>query len=193
MSDYKEKIAKAKELNASKANTFTFKDENTKQVADNLVEVKKTLEGLQNAFEKGVEHFDNTTTNDLLEEALDKVVELHKAGGENVKELANSIVKQIADIRIDVNVPKQEQKIENKIVVEDWRKAYMFSDSDKTESTKYVGFVSPSGEWYIERITSSETSDKARFIFGKDDYVSNWGKRLQLDYKYLFEAYNGRT
>lgn len=156
------------------------------EIVDGLSDIKDSLADLQN---RTIE-VDNTETNQVLEQALDKVVELQKQSEGNNEKLVAEIVDRISKIRVEVNAPKSPD-VHNKIVVTDWKKEYIFSDSDKSQSTTYVGFVNPKGEWYIELVTKSKTSDKARFIFGKDDYVSNWGKRLQHNYKYLYEAING--
>lgn len=190
--NYKDKKEKLKNLEKPDSQTVILKGSGNKKVAKELKDIKEQLESLQNAFERGLDVYDNTTTNELLEKSLDRAVELQKESDERHKALVEEIVGKISAIRTVVNVPKQEQKIVNKILVQDWRKEYMFSDSDKSESMTYVGFVNPKGEWYIERVTKSKTSDKARFIFGTDDYVSNWGSRLKHNYKYLYEAFNGR-
>lgn len=191
MSDVKDKIAKAKQLNRSKQPTFTFKDENTKLIATELQDIKKSIADLAKSYEKGIDVFDRTDTNDLLEQSLDKAVELQKESDGRHDKLVKEIVEQIAKIRPVVNLPEQKQDVVNKIIVSDWKKEYMFSDSDKSEGTTYVGFVNPKGGWYIERVSKSKTSDKARFIFGSDSYVSNWGNRLKHNYKLLYEAING--
>lgn len=194
MSDYKDKLAKARKKTVREGNTFYFKDEHSEDILNSLIDVKTQLESLETAVGNNTEKFDIETTNKLLEDNLDKVISLHKQGGDEFKTLAASIVKQIAELQINVNVPEQKQAIVNKIVVQDWRKEYMFSDSDKGKTITFVGFVSPTGSWYIEKVTKGDTSDNARFAFGSSDYVSNWGKHKQLTYEYLFEAYpNGRN
>lgn len=165
--------------------------QNFDNLGDQLSDIKNRLSELQSAYERGVDIFDSNTTNELLEKSLDKAVEIQKQGDKSLQKAIDTIIEQVAKIRPIVNVPEQKQSITNKIVVQDWKKEYMFSDSDKTETTTYVGFVKPDGGWYIERITKSKTSDKARFVFGGGDYVSNWGKRLQHNYKYLYEAIDG--
>jgi hypothetical protein len=191
MSEVAEKLAKAKKLSSNKATTFVFKDEATQEMANTLVEVKDKLNSLQDAYERGLDVFNQSETNDLLEKSLDQAVELQRQADGKLDELVGTIIEQVAKIRPVVNLPEQKREIINKIIVSDWKKEYTFTDSDKTETTTYVGFVNPQGGWYIERVTKSKTSDKARFIFGKSDYVSNWGSRLQHNYKYLYEAING--
>ena len=192
MGQYKDKLTKARELESKKNTVYKVEDQSSKKVAEELAEVKNKLDELQNAFERGLDVFDTTTTNELLEKSLDRAVELQKESEGKFDGLVKTIIEQVSKIRPVVNMPEQKREIVNKIVVQDWKKEYVFSDSDKSESTTYVGFVNPGGGWYIERVAKSKTSDKARFIFGKGDYVSNWGKRLQHNYKYLFEAIDAR-
>lgn len=192
MGQYKDKLTKARELESKKNTVYKVEDQSSKKVAEELAEVKNKLDELQNAFERGLDVFDTTTTNELLEKSLDRAVELQKESEGKFDGLVKTIIEQVSKIRPVVNMPEQKREIVNKIVVQDWKKEYVFSDSDKSESTTYVGFVNPGGGWYIERVTKSKTSDKARFIFGKGDYVSNWGKRLQHNYKYLYEAIDAR-
>lgn len=85
----------------------------------------------------------------------------------------------------------QEKGVIHKVVVQDWRKEYMYSDSDKTGSTIYAGFIHKTGKWFIERITKSGETSKARYVFGKKDYAQNWGNKSALNYQYLHEAYDG--
>lgn len=196
--DYKAKKEALKNKPKREIKGIVVTDADSQKIAEELEGMKTHLAEMAESFEKGIETFDNTKANELLEENLDRVVELQKEIDGNNTERAKDfekrikeIVDKIAAIRPVVNVQEKESKIVNKIIVEDWKKQYMFSDSDKSESTTYVGFVRPDGGWYIERVTKSKTSDKARFIFGDSDYVSNWGSRLQHNYKYLYEAING--
>jgi len=177
LSKYRKKKTEQKQSLAKEAN---------QEIVEGLAEIKESLAELQS---RPIE-LDNTETNKVLEQALEQVVELQKQSEGNNEKLVAEIVDRISKIRVEVNAPKSPD-VHNKIVVSDWQKEYIFSDSDKSEGTTYIGFVNPKGEWYIEAVYKSKTSDKARFIFGKEDYVSNWGKRLQHNYKYLYEAING--
>lgn len=192
MSEYEAKLKKAKE-------TYT-RDDNELRVGffgdKDIQKIHTALNTIEDNFTKAIE--DNTDKNREINN--DKFIELKSEieaiqnklhEGIELKDLQDIITK-IAEIKVNpiINIPAPVSNVENKIVVQDWKKEFMFSDSDKTDTTTYVGFVNPSGGWYIERVTKSKSSDKARFVFGRSDYVSNWGKRLKQDYKLLFEVFN---
>ena len=123
--------------------------ESNQEIVDGLSEIKDSLAELQS---RPIE-IDNTDSNKILEEALDQVVALQKQSEGNNEKLVAEIVDKISKIRVEVNAPKNPD-VHNKIVVSDWKKEYIFSDSDKSESTTYIGFVNPKGEWYIEIVLS---------------------------------------
>lgn len=195
MSDYKERLARAKKnVTSNKSGgVVVLGDKDIKNLHKAVVEMQLRV---SNAIKENETKSVNRNT-DQLKAITDELKSLQLAFEGTVKPKdISDLAKRIENLKFEpiFNIPKQETPIvNNKINVQDWRREYMFSDSDKTKSTTYVGFVNPNGGWYIERVTKSDTSDKARFVFGKSGYVSNWGKRLQLDYKYLFEAYNGRN
>jgi len=194
MSNYDEKLLKAKQSVQPKepeVRVGFFGDNDIKKIHESIAEMQgKVQAALQEQDTEAVER--NTEQFKALKASLDELQQGFANGVSvtNLKELYDKFEK----IKFDpvINVPTPIANVQNKIVVQDWKKEYIFSDSDKSESTTYVGFVNIAGGWYIERVTKSKTSDKARFVFGKGDYVSNWGKRLQQDYKYLYEAIDAR-
>lgn len=194
MSDYKEKLAKAKSniKKPSSNGLMVLGDEDVKKIHEAVATMHLKLTNL--VKEKETEATDRNS--DQFMQLKNSIGELSQAlSGGIEKSDIEKIVEKISAIEFNpkINVPTPIANVNNKIVVQDWRKDYIFSDSDKTKSVTYVGFVSPTGSWYIERVNKSETSDKARFVFGSSDYVSNWGSRLKLNYKLLFEAYpNGK-
>jgi hypothetical protein len=62
---------------------------------------------------------------------------------------------------------------------------YVISDLDDASSTKYYGFVSSTGEWYIMKLTTTES----RYVSGSSDYATNWTGRAGLTYQYFYEAF----
>jgi hypothetical protein len=191
MSNYGQKLTKLKSIKkpAEDAKVGFFDNEDIFKLREALVKMQDNVELVLaerelTAINRSSEQFKELQSAvNSLENNLKQGIDVN-----NFKDVIDAV--NAIKINPIVNVPTPIANVENKIVVQDWRKEYMFSDSDKSESTTYVGFVNPSGGWYIERVTKSKTSDKARFVFGKSDYISNWGKRLKLDYKYLFEVFN---
>lgn len=58
---------------------------------------------------------------------------------------------------------------------------YKAADLDEAGATKYYGFLSRSGAWYIMR-----SNDVAyRYTRGSSDYVTNWTNRESLTYDYI--------
>lgn len=59
--------------------------------------------------------------------------------------------------------------------------AFHPSDLDNTTATKYFGFVTSDGRWYIMKKDGGEI----RYCFGRSGYVANWSNRLSLTYRYF--------
>ncbi len=191
MSNYEKKLTKLKSIKkpAEDAKVGFFDNQDILEFKQTIIDLQKNVELIltereATAINRSSEQFKE------LQSALNSLENNLKQGIDvnNFKDVIDAV--NAIKFNPIINVPTPIANVENKILVQDWRKEYMFSDSDKSESTTYVGFVNPNGGWYIERVTKSKTSDKARFVFGKSDYISNWGKRLKLDYKYLFEVFN---
>jgi len=60
---------------------------------------------------------------------------------------------------------------------------YKISDTDDDAEPNYFGFVTTDGKWYILK----EENKTYRYIFGTEDYSTNWTGRAGLTYGYLFE------
>lgn len=63
---------------------------------------------------------------------------------------------------------------------------YKAQDLDDQESFQYVGFVNPTGAWYI--IENDVEGNSMRYKFGIKYYKTGWKNRVQSDYKLLNEA-----
>lgn len=60
-------------------------------------------------------------------------------------------------------------------------KGYFISDIDESDTTtKYYGFLTRDGEWYIMQMTSTTV----RYAKGNNDYITNWDNRITLTYDY---------
>jgi hypothetical protein len=62
---------------------------------------------------------------------------------------------------------------------------YQPADMDESAATKYYGFISRSGAWYIQEIT--ETT--AKYVKGVSAYSTNWVGRVGLTYDYYNEVF----
>lgn len=58
---------------------------------------------------------------------------------------------------------------------------YVASNKDESMSggTSYYGFLKSNGDWYIQRVTTTDLD----FAFGISDYSSNWTGRSGLTYQ----------
>ena len=63
--------------------------------------------------------------------------------------------------------------------------SYLASDVDESGDTKYYGFLSRSGAWYIMTVTDIAT----RYSKGSSGYVAAWTGRAALEYDYLNEVF----
>jgi len=119
-----------------------------------------------------------------------------------VKDLINTIVKgiritNIEDIKIepkfntpDVIVP--EIKMPEIVVPEptvvkenDIFSVYKPADVDESESTKYYGYLSKDGNWFIMRSTTNGDKTKYRYTSGKGNFSKSFEKRHRLNYDYI--------
>lgn len=65
-------------------------------------------------------------------------------------------------------------------------KAHDINNSDK--DTQYIGFLNPSGQWYI--IENKVKENSIRYVFGKADYSTAFKKAPTYQYELLSEAVN---
>lgn len=66
---------------------------------------------------------------------------------------------------------------------------YRAQDMDnEEEGVQFIGFVNPSGGWYI--IKNVEVDNTLRYKFGKDKYARAWSKAPAFEYRLLNEAVN---
>ena len=65
---------------------------------------------------------------------------------------------------------------------------YRAQDITDSGNTQYIGFVNPSGDWYI--IENDITGNKMRYVFGSGNYAQAFSQAPQWDYKLLNEAYS---
>lgn len=56
------------------------------------------------------------------------------------------------------------------------------SDIDQPGSPNYFGFISHSGEWYIMQETVSSPTKSYLYIYGRNNYNTNWSNRTSLTY-----------
>jgi hypothetical protein len=63
---------------------------------------------------------------------------------------------------------------------------YAPSDIDEAGSTKYYGFLSSDGRWYVMRNVSDTTF---RYASGDSDYADSWTNRASLTYDYFSEVF----
>ena len=61
------------------------------------------------------------------------------------------------------------------------------SDEDESGDPKYYGLLSHIGSWVI--IEHNHANGTFKYIFGKQDYATNWTGRAGLTYKLFNEAY----
>jgi hypothetical protein len=59
-------------------------------------------------------------------------------------------------------------------------------DIDDVDDMQYIGFVAPSGQWYI--IENQVKENSLRYTFGKDDYTAAFKKAGTFKYRLLSEA-----
>jgi len=64
-------------------------------------------------------------------------------------------------------------------------KAHDLTDGDNMQ---YIGFVSPTGDWYI--IENDVKGNSLRYTFGRGGYTDAFGKAARLQYGLLSEAVN---
>ena len=57
---------------------------------------------------------------------------------------------------------------------------------DADSDTQYIGFVSPSGQWYV--IENKVKENTIRYVFGKDNYSEAFANAGSYKYKLLSEA-----
>lgn len=57
---------------------------------------------------------------------------------------------------------------------------YVISDLDEAAATKYYGFLTASGGWYILKLTSTA----ARYVKGDSGYTTAWTDRATQTYDY---------
>lgn len=66
---------------------------------------------------------------------------------------------------------------------------YKASDiKDSGKNLQYIGFIHPSGAWYI--IENNIKDDTMRYLFGTTDYTSHFQSAASYEYKVLNEAVN---
>lgn len=65
---------------------------------------------------------------------------------------------------------------------------FRISDMDVDNDPRYYGYLEKDGKWMIikETVAAPRTY---RYIFGEDDYVTNWGNRAMLGYNYFNEVF----
>ncbi len=66
------------------------------------------------------------------------------------------------------------------------KESYEISDIDDSEATKYYGYITKSGKWYI--LKEDTTTKKFRYTSGSDNYLTNWTKRDTLEYRLYSEV-----
>ena len=60
---------------------------------------------------------------------------------------------------------------------------YKISDGDETGTTKYYGYISKTGRWYI--MQNDTTANTYRYASGATAYTTNWTNRAALTYGYF--------
>ena len=66
---------------------------------------------------------------------------------------------------------------------------YQISDKDDDTTTKYYGFVTQDGAWYIMRETTSSGDQLYRYAKGSDAYTTAWTGRIGLSYDYFYSIF----
>jgi hypothetical protein len=130
--------------------------------------------------------------------AVDDVKKSIKEQSKSFDAILKSFVK--ATQAIQVNVPQAEVTVNereidftplieyisrDKLDLNDFKA----NDFDDKKEVQYIGFIHPSGVWYIVE----NDFKKLRYLFGRDKYASHWRTRGQYEYKRLDEAYNAIT
>lgn len=93
-----------------------------------------------------------------------------------------------------VNVPKTDLspiqraieglKEEKGLDLDDFKAHDIYNAGD----TQYIGFLAPSGQWYI--IENKVKENSLRYVFGKDKYKDHFKKAATYEYSLLSEAIN---
>lgn len=85
----------------------------------------------------------------------------------------------------EVNIPEIKVPEPTIIKQDDIFSIYKPADIDEEESTKYYGYLSKDGDWFIMRSTTNGSKTKFRYATGKGEFDKNFGKRHKLDYNYI--------
>jgi gas vesicle protein len=162
------------------------------------------VKNLSEALTATLSRLDSENTKEVValvknyQNAVDDVKKSIKEQSKSFDAILKSFVK--ATQAIQVNVPQAEVTVNereidftplieyisrDKLDLNDFKA----NDFDDKKEVQYIGFIHPSGVWYIVE----NDFKKLRYLFGKDKYASHWRTRGQYEYKRLDEAYNAIT
>jgi ElaB/YqjD/DUF883 family membrane-anchored ribosome-binding protein len=162
------------------------------------------VKNLSDALQATLSRLDTENSKELsslvknYQNALDDVKKSISEQSRSFETILQSFVK--ATQAIQVNVPQSEVVVnereidftplieyisKDKLDLNDFKA----NDFDDKKEVQYIGFIHPSGLWYIVE----NDFKKLRYLFGKDKYASHWRSRGQYEYKRLDEAYNAIT
>lgn len=145
-------------------------------------EVKEAIENLQKTITDTPE-LDLTEVKEAIQGLTDQLS--LKEQLEQIKSVLEDREFTIKNAETLINAIKEIKPLV-KLVGDDPTLAYKFSDADDDDSTKYYGYISKSGSWYIMRVTD----ESARYKFGAREYEKMWGLRRGHQYKPYNEAVN---
>ena len=123
--------------------------------------------------------------------ALEAIAEETKGAIEALgSKLPKGDTKALDDLKQEIKTLQNAFNGVIKAIQDDIYARYAFANGSSEASGQFMGFVSASGDWFIQRITTDAMNGQSsRFAVGKGDYSTAWGKHAALKYKLRSEVY----
>jgi hypothetical protein len=200
-------------INKLNVTTFLASKDSWSQIVGDMASAAERIQKVMKNLDGGASKIDSSLSAavNTLQAAVDKLKSIQLASDKDIlTELKkqNGLLENL-DINPVVNVASPNVKVDAPSVdlsgvekaissikpvqvapglkLEDYRA----QDMDDNETYQYVGFVNPTGAWYI--IENDIDGNSIRYVFGTKNYPSNWRSHVSLAYKLLNEAYRAKV
>ena len=179
--------------------TMVSKDPQMIQVAEDLRELLQGISEASASFQGSSLHllpYSNSQLAQAVSELRERIEGMSDA--QDIRPYLEDLSEQVAQLsqaKPVVNVPKQEVSMKPVVdaIKEQGNKEgpvlldnFKAQDISGDDSFQYVGFMSPSGQWYI--LENDINGGSFRYKFGKKNYKSSWKSHANQNYKLLDEA-----